>query len=267
MVKITEEYLDQHRTESGAWTMSQFKALGVAWPPTSGWRARIVGQEIDENRAKAFEDGKNVFRPKTVRLKARLEIAVIEQRGKAVPDELRKLVGPSHTPPTNPKSIRRAERKAQRKKQKQLNAEHARKKNALRTAKTDRAPLPVKTFKAPKPPPDRREVTHIRGIDVRSDEFLGTYEWRSLRMKVLAKYGPKCMCCGATPDHGETMHVDHIKPRRTHPMLALSFENLQILCSTCNHGKGNWDQTDWRPVEDSVDPEVSAMIRNIAKYG
>ena len=23
-------------------------------------------------------------------------------------------------------------------------------------------------------------------------------------------------------------------------------DNLQILCSDCNAGKGNWDQTDWR---------------------
>lgn len=28
--------------------------------------------------------------------------------------------------------------------------------------------------------------------------------------------------------------------------LALSLENLQVLCAECNHGKGNWDMTDWR---------------------
>ena len=27
---------------------------------------------------------------------------------------------------------------------------------------------------------------------------------------------------------------------------ALEITNLQILCHECNHGKGNWDQTDWR---------------------
>ncbi len=42
------------------------------------------------------------------------------------------------------------------------------------------------------------------------------------------------------------MHVDHIKPRRKYPELALSRSNLQVLCNLCNHGKGNWDETDWR---------------------
>lgn len=85
------------------------------------------------------------------------------------------------------------------------------------------------------------------GVDVTSDAFLLTFEWRKLRMQALKKYGPKCMCCGATPATGAVMNVDHIKPRKKHPELALDINNLQILCHDCNHGKGNWDQTDWRP--------------------
>ena len=77
-------------------------------------------------------------------------------------------------------------------------------------------------------------------------EFLESFAWRKVRMEALLKYGPKCMCCGATPATGAVMHVDHIKPRLTHPELALELENLQILCGECNHGKGNWDTTDWR---------------------
>jgi hypothetical protein len=77
-------------------------------------------------------------------------------------------------------------------------------------------------------------------------EFLESFEWRKLRMQALVKYGPRCMCCGASPQTGATMHVDHIKPRLTHPELALALDNLQILCHECNHGKGNWDTTDWR---------------------
>ena len=79
-----------------------------------------------------------------------------------------------------------------------------------------------------------------------SSEFLRTYEWRRLRYQALKKYGGRCMACGRTAKHGVVIHVDHIKPRKTHPHLALSFDNLQILCEDDNHGKANWDSTDWR---------------------
>lgn len=88
--------------------------------------------------------------------------------------------------------------------------------------------------------------TLVSGVDVTTTAFLETYEWRKLRMEALKKYGPQCMCCGATPQTGAVMNVDHIKPRKLWPSLALDIGNLQILCHECNHGKGNWDQTDWR---------------------
>jgi len=84
---------------------------------------------------------------------------------------------------------------------------------------------------------------------VATDDFLKTYAWRKLRMEALKLYGRKCLCCGRTPESGGILHVDHIKPRRFFPELALDIKNLQILCEECNHGKGNWDQTDWRPVD------------------
>jgi 5-methylcytosine-specific restriction endonuclease McrA len=84
------------------------------------------------------------------------------------------------------------------------------------------------------------------GHAVASPEFLLTFEWRKLRMVALKKYGAKCQCCGATPATGAVMNVDHIKPRKFCPELALEITNLQILCGECNHGKGNWDTTDWR---------------------
>jgi 5-methylcytosine-specific restriction endonuclease McrA len=101
--------------------------------------------------------------------------------------------------------------------------------------------------------------------DVNADSFLSSFEWRKLRMQVLRHYGPRCMCCGATPADGAMMNIDHIKPRRTHPHLALAFDNLQVLCNPCNHGKGNWDSTDWRPAEERIDPDVASFIRSIAQ--
>ena len=112
----------------------------------------------------------------------------------------------------------------------------------------------------------RRNTRPQTVADVASPEFLRSYEWRALRMKVLDKYGPRCMCCGATPEHGVKMHVDHIKPRRKYPELALSFDNLQVLCEECNHGKGNWNETDWRPNYDAserVAAELMAHIRSL----
>ena len=90
------------------------------------------------------------------------------------------------------------------------------------------------------------KVTLLEGVDVKSDAFLSTFQWRKVRMEALKKYGPRCQCCGATPADGAVMNVDHIKPRKLRPDLALDVANLQVLCHECNHGKGNWDQTDWR---------------------
>lgn len=85
-------------------------------------------------------------------------------------------------------------------------------------------------------------------VFAQTDEFLSSWEWTTIRMKVLLKYGRKCMCCGADPSDGVKICVDHIKPRSTHPELALIEENLQVLCYACNKGKGAWDKTDFRSV-------------------
>ena len=83
-------------------------------------------------------------------------------------------------------------------------------------------------------------------VDPASDAFLMSFSWRKLRMQAIQRYGARCMCCGATPRDGIVINVDHIKPRKNYPHLALDIDNLQILCNPCNHGKGNWDETDWR---------------------
>jgi 5-methylcytosine-specific restriction endonuclease McrA len=84
--------------------------------------------------------------------------------------------------------------------------------------------------------------------------FYRSYDWKEIRYRVLLKYGRKCMCCGASEGdifayNGDqvVINVDHIKPLRKYWSLRLDFDNLQVLCSDCNHGKGNWDETDFRP--------------------
>lgn len=80
----------------------------------------------------------------------------------------------------------------------------------------------------------------------KTDDFLKSYEWRKVRMQAIIKNGNRCQCCGASPDSGAVINVDHIQPRSVRPDLALTLSNLQVLCNVCNHGKGNWDTTDWR---------------------
>lgn len=78
------------------------------------------------------------------------------------------------------------------------------------------------------------------------DKFYSSREWKELRYLALKTYGPKCQCCGATPQTGAIMQVDHIQPRWTHPELQFELSNMQILCDACNSGKGAWDSSDWR---------------------
>lgn len=79
-----------------------------------------------------------------------------------------------------------------------------------------------------------------------TDDFLSSFEWRRVRMEALKSNDGRCECCGRGKHDGIVLHVDHIKPRKKHPELALEVSNLQVLCNECNHGKGNWDETDWR---------------------
>ena len=58
------------------------------------------------------------------------------------------------------------------------------------------------------------------------------------------------------------MHVDHIKPRLRYPELALDMNNLQVLCAICNHGKGGFDETDWRD-EPRIDPYAEPRLSKL----
>ena len=118
-----------------------------------------------------------------------------------------------------------------------------------------------------KPQPPAPRVTQPKKQKVHyaaTDAFLQSYEWRRVRMVALKKYGARCQCCGATPADGLKMHVDHIKPRRIYPDLALDVNNLQVLCEVCNHGKGNWDMTDWRG-ESAIGESEQQHIRAIVE--
>ena len=82
---------------------------------------------------------------------------------------------------------------------------------------------------------------------LKSNAFLQSLEWKRARYAALLNNKGACLCCGQTAKkHGAVLCVDHIKPRKTHPELALSIGNLQVLCEKCNAGKGNITEDDWR---------------------
>jgi 5-methylcytosine-specific restriction endonuclease McrA len=77
------------------------------------------------------------------------------------------------------------------------------------------------------------------------NKFYQLWEWKKVRYQALLKYEQKCMCCGDHPPFCRLV-VDHIKPRSKYPKLELDINNLQILCNSCNMGKVNTDETDFR---------------------
>lgn len=77
-------------------------------------------------------------------------------------------------------------------------------------------------------------------------DFLETRDWLELRYRVLKKHNGWCQLCGHKGSPDNPIQVDHIKPRSTHPHLAVTESNLQVLCRHCNLGKSNRDSTDWR---------------------
>lgn len=80
----------------------------------------------------------------------------------------------------------------------------------------------------------------------RSEAFLKSREWKDFRYKILKERKPICELCGATRRNGTIIQVDHIKPRSEFPQFALNKNACQILCQSCNEGKFDTDETDWR---------------------
>lgn len=124
------------------------------------------------------------------------------------------------------------------------------KKESKREAKRKRSKQRKKNFELYKQwstPPKRIEALPTeRTAFIISDAFLLSFEWRKVRYEALKKNNGRCECCGQGKIQGIVLNVDHIKPRKKYPELAMNINNLQVLCSPCNHGKGNWDETDWR---------------------
>lgn len=93
-------------------------------------------------------------------------------------------------------------------------------------------------------PTSRKNNEEPKNHDVQ--HFYRSGPWRQARYAALKRYGFRCMACGLSSDADVIIHVDHIKPIRLYWELRLDEDNLQVLCELCNHGKGSWDETDFR---------------------
>lgn len=248
-MKIKEYLQKKYNVKVGTTLLKTEAKIFGCWPMTSGWWNRLGDAEITPEMRERLVEA-------LMRCTKTSRTAGLQVLGVPLEDIPPKPVQIPNPPGTNKK---RASAKARKKA----------KKEARRIAALVPNPKPyvmmkppAKTYSAP--------VVHItrptrplvvEEVDVRSTAFLSTYAWTTLRMVAIKKYGRVCQCCGASTElHGVRMNVDHIKPRKLFPELALDLDNLQILCDDCNKGKGNWDMTDWRP-EEPAEPELTEEQR------
>ncbi len=78
----------------------------------------------------------------------------------------------------------------------------------------------------------------------------------------LYKNHPWCQACDIAIAPGN-MHLDHIKPRKRYPELALEPANLQWLCKSCNLRKGSRDMQEWLTMEEQQARIVLPRLRKI----
>lgn len=72
-----------------------------------------------------------------------------------------------------------------------------------------------------------------------SEAFYASPEWERLRDAVIKDQGLVCRGCDAVLGSEDEATVGHILSRVDHSHLALSRNNLQVLCRTCNPTKRN----------------------------
>ena len=65
--------------------------------------------------------------------------------------------------------------------------------------------------------------------------FYPSRAWKQLRLLALRRDHWRCTVCGIHVGGPRRSRVDHIKPARTHPELALTLSNLRVLCPSCDN--------------------------------
>ena len=82
-IEVTHEYLNKHRTKKGAWTRKQLTALGIEWPPTQGWKDKVIGLTISPEQQAVFQDTES-YSPKTNKIAIKRAINLLKKNGYTV---------------------------------------------------------------------------------------------------------------------------------------------------------------------------------------
>lgn len=69
----------------------------------------------------------------------------------------------------------------------------------------------------------------------RLQNFYKSPEWFRARAAAIRKANGKCASCGCNIIGKGKARVDHIRPLRQYPALALDPNNLRVLCPTCDN--------------------------------
>lgn len=254
-------------------TAAEAKIFGIDYPPTKGWLEPISGLDISPEMRESLitlmtaelilrsSSQRGVYADRILRALG-VDVAAISpdgpsrdaaiaiakssreearSRGAARRDARAAAAGKTHKEVLADRKASRAKRRAAARKR------SARQGDAAAMRGTYNGTPEQNMRKA-----ERRTQAFVAhsAVDPASDDFLRTSEWAFVRMQALDGFRAAgkfyCHCCMALPEPGAPLHVDHVKPRKFFPELALVVGNLQLLCPTCNKGKGNWSQTDWR---------------------
>lgn len=226
-------YLKYNTKTPNSLLRTEARVFGIPFPLAAGWLAKYGSVEISPKMRNALEAA---LKPRANKTNSTAGAGLAVLNGGPLP----------------PKAVKRSVRvKADKKARKaaRLFAAQMDKADSSKMTPMDRPHLQPRPAPRPFKPSTQSSVKAFishSGIDPNTDAFLQSFEWSATRMMAFKQYGTACQCCGASPKTGAVLNVDHIKPRKLLPELALDIKNLQVLCGPCNKGKGNWDQTDWR---------------------
>jgi len=228
---ITDEHIEFLKTDNGGYTKKTLLCLGIDWPAIRGWKNNIIGTKMGDDLRGFFkesEDKFNLFRAK---------------RNKPVIKKKRAVRKKKDTYP---------KRREQVLKDLGLNEYATNAGVCLAIHNKTGWPIPGRKNQYPKfitrysrqlnrasKLPNRKQRSKVT-------DFYSSKQWKEARYIVLSKSEGRCQLCGASASDGVQIHVDHIKPRSTHPELELDLDNLGTLCSDCNLGKSNYDDYDYR---------------------